>query len=103
MENKHFACPGFTLYWDDLEEYVQVLTEGQLGRVLRAVIEAGCTGTVRELKNEGERLAFLHIMNKIEEQKVKYRETVARNTENGYKRMQALAGAKKTVPGKTGC
>ena len=79
------ACPGFTLYWDDVREFAQVLTNEQIGRVIKMLC------AVRDGKKKGkltqaEKLVFLHLSNKIAEQEEKYSDTVNKNKQNAQKR-----------------
>ena len=87
MESRNAVIPeqpGFTLYWDDLKEYLMCLTDREIGRVLRALYEDLFENTEPTLRRN-EMLPFVHLKNNALAQEEKYRETRERNRESGRK------------------
>lgn len=81
------VCPGFTVYWEDLEEYAECLTERQIGMALRALC-AFRNGEELPALDRAAKLMFVHLRNKIREQEAKYCSTVEKNRGNARKRYQ---------------
>ena len=83
MERKR-CCPGFTVFWEDLELYVDCMSPKQLGNVCAALVAFVHGEEVGKL-DTGEKIAFTHLRRKIAEQEEKYAQTVEQNRENGRK------------------
>lgn len=84
--------PGFTLYWEDLKEYLDCFSDRELGHILRALYGAFFEEETPALRH-AEELPFLHLKKNILAQERKYRDTKAQNTANGSKGGRKKAAA----------
>lgn len=84
MALEYFPC--FYTYRDRIKK----LTDEEVGRLFRALMEYGETGIAKELDGR-EAIAFDFIAEDIDRAKDKYNETCVKNSENAKKRAQATA------------
>lgn len=75
---------SFVLYYD-LEQHVQLLSNEQLGRLLRAVFAYEIRGEIPVFNDDLLSLCFSFIKVQLDIDKEKYRERCEKNTENGKK------------------
>ena len=75
---------SFVLYYD-LEQHVQLLSDEQLGRLLRAVFAYEIRGEIPNFNDDLLSLCFSFIKVQLDIDKEKYRERCEKNTENGKK------------------
>lgn len=73
---------SFVLYYD-LEQHVQLLSDEQLGRLLRAVFAYEIRGEITEFNDPMLSLCFSFIKVQLDIDNEKYRERCEKNTENG--------------------
>lgn len=84
--------PGFMLYWTDLSEYLECLSDRELEHVLRMLYMNFMSSETPEPKRT-ELLAYIQLRNSIAAQAEKYRETVETNTKNSRKRFERKTAA----------
>ena len=75
---------SFVLYYD-LEQHVQLLSDEQLGRLLRAVFAYEIRGEIPNFNDDLLSLCFSFIKVQLDIDKEKYRERCEKNTENEKK------------------
>ena len=75
---------SFVLYYD-LEQHAQLLSDEQLGRLLRAVFAYEIRGEIPEFNDDLLSLSFSFIKVQLDIDKAKYKERCEKNTENGKK------------------
>ena len=80
--------PGFTVFWEDLETYVESLSDEDMGCVLRALWWYYSDGDDEDWPGmwPGPRLMYNQLLQKIDAQCDKYEETCERNREIAKKR-----------------
>lgn len=79
-----FEQPGFTLFWEDVKEYLECLSDREIGHIIRMLYAYVSEGKETEMKRS-EKLPFVHLRNNILQQEKKYREKKEQNRENGSK------------------
>lgn len=89
------AQPGFTLFWEDLREYLECLSDRELGHILRMLYGSLMEGKDPEVSRI-EKLAYTHLRSNILLQAEKYREACEKNAANSRKRFEKKEGSERS-------
>ncbi len=80
---------SFVLY-HDFRNWFSLLTDEELGRLIRAIFDYAINGTLPEKLNEKEQIAFYMVRDTLDRDREKYERVCNRNKENARVRWEKM-------------